>query len=274
MGIINEIMEIKRVNYDPEEFIQAENDGVNVYVRFKINDNECMELKIDADEKSVNVEDDDAMYSFFYELRDNVIINRDDFDITEEEFEIVINGIENTLEEISEATKVPKYDEPTTPATDKTDKEEETIPFLTMTGIYPGEKSSINWDHNIENLNEIDQAVIDMHGYIWRMMQGEVEPDELISTADAYLENFGFSTDYNFPVENVTAREIAILKMMDVFSAYSTILHHTVIEKANREKDAIIEQLVTELQSIYEGIPDDMNEDEAVNDLNEVTEND
>ena len=266
-----QILEIKRVNYDPEEFILAENDGVDIYVRFKINDNECMELKIDTDEKTFDVEDNDAMFSFLYGLRDNIIINRDDFDITEEEFEVIINGIENTMEEIREETKVPKYDEPTTPATNE---EDEKIPFLTMTGIYPGEKTSINWDHNIEHLDEIDQAVTDMHGYIWRMMQGEVEPDELISTADAYLENFGFSTDYNFPVNNVTAREIAILKMMDVFSAFSTILHHTVIEKANREKDAIIEQLVTELQSIYEGIPDNMNEDEAVNDLNEVIEND
>ena len=269
------ILEVNKINLNEEETERLTIRDNIVDVKAHIGEDLFINIKIDTEEELVATYDDDAMYSFYYELNNKLIAERDDLNLTEEEFELMAYDIDNQMHSYSE--DIAKYD--SYDGEENEEPEDESIfRILTSMGdVYTTSYDSINWDHNADNIEVIEQSLNSMHTIVARMMAGQATVEEVDETATEALSGMNIKTDYAFPVENVSPREIAILKMFDAYSAYASIFAYAAAFKAYRDSNKRFEEFQEGIngliQSMSEGISgvdiDDISDvDEAVENIN------
>lgn len=178
--------------------------------------------------------------------------NLDDTSMFEDDG-VYINIIDDLATNIKLATEtLAGEDAEEADSSEENDDDEPKLLTFTMPGqVYSTKFDSINWDWNHEHIKDIEAALCQFHEMTAEMMAGKKQPSELIETADQILQNMNLDTNYIFPLANsVTDREMAIIKMFDVFAAYSTIFAYTKEISAKRQANNDLNQLINIIQSI------------------------
>lgn len=268
------ILEVNKINLNEEETERLTISENIVDVKARIGEDLFINIKIDTEEELVATYDDDAMYSFYYELSNKLIAERDYLNLTEEEFELMTYDIDNQMHSYSE--DIAKYD--SYDGEENEEPEDESIfRILTSMGdVYTTPYDSINWDHNADNIEVIEESLNSMHTIVARLMAGQATVEEVDETATEALAGMNLKTNYAFPVENVSPREIAILKMFDAYSAYSSIFAYAAAFKAYRDSNQRFEDfqegISSLIQSMSEGISG-VDIDDDISDVADAAEN-
>lgn len=212
-------------------------------------------FKIDPEELVIDEDDDDAMYSFFYELINTLITNRDEFEITDEEFETVVKNLEQDMKRHTD--DISKYDDfddeivedKDVEDDDEEDEEDDNPPvdfdnsILLMTGDRFGfNQDAVNWDEFTgENLLKLQHDLELIHTNLINMYAGRINPGEIIDDATNIINNqLGFPDNYIFPMAkpDISDRELALIKMFDVHAMYFKLYKNAAVrdEKAQTQQ--------------------------------------
>ena len=244
---------------------ETDTNGVYMYIPKNEKEDEFIMIKTDPEEFVPDTNDDDSMYSYMHGVWKDIIENRDNYEINDEDFDIIVDKLEEELAGMT--CDISKYDDFDSEVDEAADVDN--LIIRTMPGDnFAIPKDTINWDHNIEIMDEIENNMIAFHESIRNMMAGRVQPDEVIDTADVILGNININVSYIFPqVEAVSKRELAILKMFDAFAAYSSLYTNAVSHKSIKDANNVIQELLYNIQAANNDIDDVSDVIEAAEDI-------
>lgn len=237
---------------------ETDTNGVYMYIPKNEKEDEFIMIKTDPEEFVPDTTDDDSMYSYMHGVWKDIIENRDNYEIDDDDFDIIVDKLEEELAGMT--CDISKYDD-----FDSEVDESEDIDKLIIRTI-PGDNfvipmDTINWDHNIEIMGDIENNMIAFHESIREMMAGRIQPDEVINTADTILGNLNINIPYIFPqVEATSKREIALLKMFDAYAAYATLYSNTAYQKSIKDANNAIQELIYTIQNANINDADDVSD--------------
>ena len=244
---------------------ETDTNGVYMYIPKNEKEDEFIMIKTDPEEFVPDTTDDDSMYSYMHGVWKDIIENRDNYEIDDEDFDIIVDKLEEELAGMT--CDISKYDDFDSEVDEAVDADQ--LIIRTMPGDnFAIPKDTINWDHNIEIMGEIENNMIAFHESIRNMMAGRVQPDEVIDTADTILGNLNINVSYIFPqVEAVSKRELAILKMFDAYAAYSSLYTNTAYQKSIKDANNAIQELLYNIQAANNDVDDVSDVIEAAEDI-------
>jgi hypothetical protein len=273
------ILEVKpreRIEIE-EEFNQVYCEDDEIIINF-INPSHVTytSVRIDgSDYPMFDVDNPVQLLQFMCDLRD-YIDNMDDTRVfgDEETFINVIDSIESTINEIKSDCTGEEEEEQ-----EQDDGEMKFRVMNTMNMVAGIPYSSINWDQNSENLDDLEEAMDVFHQKIAEMMAGEIDFTEVLDTAESVLNNVGMPTDYTFPnAKNVSRREMAILKMFDAYAIYAKLFAYTGMYLARKETVSQFQDIISQLGANDSGVDEDVSDvyeaSDAINNGGEKDEND
>ena len=215
-------------------------------------------VRIDgSDYPMFDVDNPVQLLQFMCDLRD-YIDNMDDTRVfgDEETFINVIDSIESTINEIKSDCTGEEEEEQ-----EQDDGEMKFRVMNTMNMVAGIPYSSINWDQNSENLDDLEEAMDVFHQKIAEMMAGEIDFTEVLDTAESVLNNVGMPTDYTFPnAKNVSRREMAILKMFDAYAIYAKLFAYTGMYLARKETVNQFQDIISKLGANDSGVDEDVSD--------------
>ena len=259
MKILNILLK-EKIN-EGDEFNPVYIDGSEIVVNFLDDSKETYtSLRIDGtDYPMIDLSDTVQMLQFLCDLRDYL----DEMDDTtvfgdEDTFIRTTDIIDSNIRYIKE--------ECVGDTQDQSEDDEDKFRIINSMNMVAGIPfSSVNWDNNAENLEDIEGAMDMMHQQIADMMSGEIDFTEVLDTAEQVLGMIGMPTDYNFPnIQNVSRREVAILKMFDAFAVYAKLFAYTGVYRTRKE---VLEQFQDTISQLTPN-----NTDDDVSDVYEASE--
>jgi hypothetical protein len=222
-----------------DTMIEDMNDVINVKIPTGIDDDGelCTVISIDSSEyPDFDNTDDNQVLELFMQLRDFM----DDMSVfgSEEEYNNCLDCIDTIIEDMMATTMVGGVDV----ADDDFDKdpvdsdeyeEEPALRIITTTGdIYHTPYASVNWQHNAEHVDSIEEAMCTFQTMVAEMYAGKTSVEDVTDTAESVLDNMSVSTEYEFPMaKDITKREMATIKMFDAFAAYAVIYAQSLMHR-------------------------------------------
>ena len=230
------ILEIKPNEvFELNSIIDTTADCINVRIPCGVNDSGEVftTISIDASEYPDFDNTDDAQtLELFMQLRDTLNMMEDTSVFgSEENYINCIDTIDTMIEDLMAESMVddPMSDD----QVDYDEEEEPALRIITTTGdVYHTPYASINWQHNAEHVDSIEEAMCAFQTMVAEMYAGKTSVDDVTDTAESVLDNMSVNTEYEFPMaKNVTKREIATIKMFDAFAAYSVIYAQSLMHR-------------------------------------------
>lgn len=141
------------------------------------------------------------------------------------------------------------------------DEESDTINLLMTNGdIYHVPKDSVNWEHNAENIGNIENVILQFKEFATRLLIGASTPEKIIEEANNAIGSLGVSFDDKFfgAIKDITDREKALCAILDVMFVYTTIGNMTNIYIAHQHFQNEMNTLMQEVMSNL--VPDIQND--------------
>lgn len=229
------ILEIKpNEKFELNTTIETTDDVIRVSIPSDISDDGeiCTVITIDGNDYPDFDDTEDAQtLELFMQLRDTLNLMDDTSAFgSEENYINCMDTIGTMIEDLMAESMV---DDPSDYQTDSDEEEEPALRIITTTGdIYHTPYASVNWQHNAEHVDSIEEAMCTFQTMVAEMYAGKTSVEDVTDTAESVLNNMSVNTEYEFPVaKDVTKREMATIKMFDAFAAYAVIYAQSLMHR-------------------------------------------
>lgn len=243
------ILEIKpNEKFEINTAIETTDDVIRVSIPSDIADDGeiCTVITIDGNEYP-DFDNTNAAQTLelFMQLRDNLNMMEDTSMFgSEENYINCMDTIGTMIEDLMAESMVD--DQMSDDQSDSYEEEESALRIITTTGdVYHTPYSSVNWQHNAEHVDSIEEAMCTFQTMVAEMYAGKRSVEDVTNTAESVLDNMSVNTEYEFPMaKDVTKREMATIKMFDAFAAYAVIyaqslMHRETIHCFNTMQDMV-----------------------------------